>query len=484
MRATDEYTIKNEFHSSDQLMENAALAFVSAIEKENLNEQNILVLCGPGNNGGDGLAVCRILQERGYLVQALLVQFKEILSDDCALNFKRLKKVQILLKTSEIPDFSSSDILIDALLGSGLNGPTTGLVKQIIEAVNKSGKKVYSIDVPSGLSSVGISTGSGIIISDLVVSFQRPKSSFFYPENGQFIKNWICVPIGLSEEYIQEQDSYTFLLDGDIRHFLQPREKHAHKGTYGHALLLAGSHGKIGAAVLSARACLRSGVGLLTVYSPKCGYEILQISAPEAMCMSDTNNDILTDSPDLSSYTTIGIGPGIGADPLTITALQKTIETFRHPMVLDADAINGLAKHSELLKHLTPYSILTPHLKEFDRLVGESSNSMERIQKQLDFSQKHKCIVVLKGANTSISSPDGKLYFNTSGNPGMATGGSGDVLTGIITGLLAQKYEPLMAALIGVYFHGLAGDDAVLKNGQNALIASDIIEFLSIENLP
>lgn len=289
------------------------------------------------------------------------------------------------------------------------------------------------------------------------------------------------VDVDVKNVFFQSEISESFLLDELIVSFVKKRPRKSHKGIYGHALLLVGSYGKIGAAVLSARACLRSGVGLLTVDIPKCGYEILQISVPEAMCLIDDNEKNLSQFPDIKSYNAVGIGPGIGQDKLTFNLLERILKECTHPLVLDADAINIISANQQLLELIPKNTILTPHIKEFDRLTGVSENSKERFQKQREFSRRYNCIVVLKDAYTCISSVQGDLYFNTSGNQGMATGGSGDVLTGIITGLLAQGYESLLAALIGVYFHGKAGDKAAEEKGYNALIASDIVESLRIE---
>lgn len=289
------------------------------------------------------------------------------------------------------------------------------------------------------------------------------------------------VDIDVSDLLFQSDISNCFLLDESIVNFVKERSRKSHKGTYGHALLITGSYGKIGAAVLSARACLRSGVGLLTVNIPKCGYEILQTSVPEAMCLIDENEKHLVRLPNIKSYKAIGIGPGIGKDNSTAYLLKQLLINTKQPLVLDADALNIISTNQEFLELIPERTILTPHIKEFDRLVGVSENTTERFQKLKEFSRKYNCIVVLKDAYTCISSVKGDFYFNTSGNQGMATGGSGDVLTGIITGLLAQGYEPLLAALIGVYFHGKAGDKAAKEKGYNALIASDIVENLRVE---
>ena len=482
IRAADLYSMKENPMNSLELMESAASSFVNVLKKQQIASKKIIVVCGTGNNGGDGFAVCRLLRNSGIDADAVLVKFKETLSEDCVANKNRLQTLTVIDSSSQIPDFSSYDIIIDALFGSGLNSPVIGFAANVIEEINNAEKEVYSIDVPSGLFCDSISESEQIVKSTLVVSFQRPKLSFFFPENSPYIKNWEVVDIGLNESFIQEQESDYFILDERTKNLVKSRPRQSHKGTYGHALLLAGSYGKMGAAILAAKACLRSGVGLLTVNVPKCGYEIMQISVPEAMCMTDEVSTILTTLPDLKPYDSVGIGPGIGKDAFTKKMLKSLLENSIQPLVLDADAINIISENKELIELLPTNTILTPHIKEFDRLVGASQNTPERLEKQQQFSIKHTCIIVLKNANTSVSSPEGKLYFNTSGNQGMATAGSGDVLTGIITGLLAQKYDPLSAALIGVYFHGKAGDQGVEHRSYSSLIASDIIENITIEN--
>ena len=481
IRKTDEHTITKKGISSFALMGHAALAFVSVIEPLLLHSQKIAIVCGVGNNGGDGFAVARILRSKKYNIQPILVQFKETLSPDCFINFKKLEDVILVKQESKIPDFSEYDVIIDAVFGSGLSKPITGFLQQIIESINQVKKTVYSIDIPSGLFCNELSNSETIIQADLVVSFQRPKFSFFLPENGNYVKNWKTVDIGLDEEFIQQQDSNYYILNGQITDILEPRPRQSHKGSYGHALLIAGSYGKMGAAILSSKACLRSGVGLLTTYIPRCGYQIIQSSIPEAMCLTDENEEFVTQLPNVFKYDALGIGPGLDTNEKTVQVVRKLLSESNNPLVIDADAINIIAQNENLKSMIPKNSILTPHIKEFDRLTGKSDTSTERFQKQLAFSAKHQCIVVLKNAYTVISSPEGNLYFNTSGNQGMATGGSGDVLTGIITGLLAQNYSSLHAALLGVYFHGKAGDTAANIKGYNALIASDIIDALRIE---
>ncbi len=482
-RAADMYTIKHHFPSSLALMESAANAFVKAFLEEDIaNDQRILIVCGPGNNGGDGLAVARLLRERSYLVDVVLMGSEDRLSPDAQANLQRLGHQVTYLKNDDADvDLPSADIIIDALFGTGLNRPVTGLAASVIEAINAADAPVYSIDLPSGLFADGLPPKGAIVRAELVISFQRPKPAFFLPENNDYLRRWRSVDIGLDEDFLQSLQGQDFVLDKTVSQLVKRRSRYSHKGTYGHALLLAGSRGKIGAAVLCARACLRAGAGLLTAQVPGCGYDIFQSGIPEAMCLIDANADQLTELPPLHPYSVVAIGPGIGQSVATADLLRSLLTTTDKPIVIDADALNLLATDRTLLALLPPGAILTPHIKEFARLTGAAANGEDRYDQARDFARQHQCIVVLKDAHTCITAPSGERYFNTSGNPGMATGGMGDVLTGIITGLLAQGYEPLEAALIGVYFHGRAGDAVAEYRGQAALLASDVAQALRIE---
>jgi NAD(P)H-hydrate epimerase len=481
-RAADAHAIEHHFSSSLALMESAANAFVAALLEEDIIDKQMLVVCGPGNNGGDGLAVARLLRERDYLVDVVLFAPDNRLSPDAQANLDRLNKQVITLDKDVLTvNLPPADLIIDALFGTGLNRPVTGLAASIIEAINTSGAPVYAIDLPSGLFADGVPPDGAIVRAELVISFQRPKPAFFLPENNDYLRRWRSVDIGLDEDFLQGLSEKDFVLDETVSKLVKPRTRYSHKGTYGHALLLAGSRGKIGAAVLCARACLRAGAGLLTARIPGCGYEILQATIPEAMCLADPDADHLTELPPLHPYSVVAIGPGIGQSAATADLLRRLLEATDKPVVLDADALNLLAAKPDLLKLLPSGSILTPHIKEFTRLAGEAANGKDRYHQLRDFARQHRCIVVLKDAHTCIATPTGERYFNTSGNPGMATGGMGDVLTGIITGLLAQGYEPLEAALLGVYFHGRAGDAVAEQRGQAALLASDVAEALRIE---
>ena len=364
----------------------------------------------------------------------------------------------------------------------GLTRPVTGFPATLVNHINQSGALVISIDVPSGFScdrSNFTVKQPMVVHADYTLTFSPPKLGLFFPENDSFVGDWQLLDIGLSKEFIASREVKNFMIEKeDCRKILKRRNKFSHKGNFGHSLLICGSSGKMGAAVLAAGACQRSGAGLVTVRSPQCGVEILQTTVPEAMVSPDPGNMMITVLPDLSPYSSIAIGPGIGREPQTADALKLLIQQATIPLIFDADAINLLSENKTWLGFIPLGSVFTPHPKEFERIAGRSSNDFERNYLQREFSRKHQCFVVLKGSHTAITTPDGRCYFNTTGNAGMATGGSGDVLTGIIAGIMAQGYQPLESCLLGVYIHGMAGDLALSEVGYEALIASDIIKYL------
>lgn len=482
----DSLTMKLEPISSIDLMERAAQRISDWILQHFRNDQPVYIFAGPGNNGGDALAVARMLAESNYICTVFFSDFGRELKNDAVTNHVRLiEQNKVILNTIDseesIPKIPSDVIVIDGLFGSGLNKPLTGLAKSIVQMINQSGATVISIDIPSGLFGEDNSSNdfSAVVQAHFTLTFQFPKLSFFSPENAEIVGNWHVLSILLHPEAILQTESKYFTLGKTfISGILKKRGKFSHKGTFGHALLIAGSYGKMGASVLASRACLRAGVGLLTSHVPRMGYEIIQNSVPEAMCSIDTSSEIFTDFPSPELFSAIGIGPGLGKNSETQLALKKLLQAEPVKLVIDADGLNILAENKAWIELLPENVILTPHPKEFERLVGATSNSYERLQKQLDFSVRHKVIIVLKGAHTCITVPDGSAFFNETGNPGMATAGSGDVLTGIILGLLAQSYSPEEATLIGVYLHGLAGDIAASTVGQQALIAGDIINHM------
>lgn len=486
IREADAYTIENEPIASVDLMERAATAVFKRILPKLSPVQQILVIAGMGNNGGDGLVLARLLLQQGFLVQIYILSIVEKGSPDFEINLTRLKQlsnseIHLIYDESDFPPFSPDDMVIDAIFGSGLNKPVTGLVAGLINAINKSSAVVIAIDIPSGLfADKAVDTNKDVVIyADYTYTFETPKLAFLFPENEFFVGLWEVVPIGLHPEFMNSLTVKNNILnDNLVRNLIHTRRKFSHKGIFGHALLIAGSSGKYGAAILAAESCMRSGVGLLHAHLPKCAQLPLQIRIPEAMISMDISETHFSQLPDLSGYNAIGAGPGLGMQEDTCKALKLLIQNSTVPLVLDADALNILSENKTWMAFLPFESILTPHPKEFERLAGKWTDSFERLEMQRQLSIHNKVFIVLKGAHTAITTPSGDCWFNSTGNPGMATGGSGDVLTGIILGLLAQNYAPLHAALIGVYLHGRAGDLGIAEVGVEGLIASDITRMI------
>ncbi len=479
-RKADAFTIENEPVKSIDLMERAAKAFVKIFIKKYSPAHPVLVVCGTGNNGGDGMAVSRILIKKGYKVGTVALNYKKGKgSDDFITNNKRLSKlikIKAIKRSDDMPPISPDHVVIDAIFGSGLSRPVEGLYAEIIGIINQSSSRIVSIDIASGLFADQPVTEGAIIEPELTITFQMPKVAFFIPENEKYTGQFIVADIGLDKNFINACEDSNFFTDKEaLTGKMLSRNAFSHKGNFGKALLISGGKGKMGAAVLGARACLRSGAGLVTVHVPACGYEIIQSAIPEAMASVDQNMDCITDVPGIESYDAVGAGPGLGLGQETVAMIKKLIENYDGPIVFDADALNIFGKNKSLLRKLPPKSILTPHLKEFERMAGSCNTHFDRLEKQKAFSKKHNVIVVLKGAYTAVTNTEGQTFFNSTGNPGMATGGSGDVLTGMISGLLAQAYSPEDAALLGVFIHGLAGDLAAKKTGQEGMIAGDII---------
>ena len=485
IRDADLYTIKHEPVSSLALMERAAIAFVKQFEKD-FPEKNIqkYILCGNGNNSGDGLAIARLLLNKSHKATVFIFPSKNR-SVDCNKNLIRLQKkhkrnIHTISDIDFLQHISKDEIIIDAIFGTGLNKPIEqdSLPYRVMEKINSLDINVISVDIPSGLYTDKPFEGIAVM-ANKTYTFQFPKLSFLLPESGKQVNGFTILDIGLHPKFIEEiKNPYSFITEKDIRKKLISRTKFSHKGSYGHALIIAGSYGKIGAAVLCSKACLRSGAGLVTSYIPACGYDIFQSSIPESMCITDKNNMEISENPFDEKYDAIGIGPGIGTGKNTTAALSEFLKNNKKPIVVDADGLNILSKNKKLINFLPANSVLTPHPKEFERLAGKWKNDFERLELQRNFSKKYNVIVVLKGAHTSISDADENVYFNSTGNAGMATGGSGDVLTGIITGLLAQGYSPLDSAISGVYIHGLSADVALNKQSMESLIASDIVDHL------
>jgi len=424
-----------------------------------------------------------MLYELNYSVHVYVLGFAEKSSDDFKINAQRLTEVNPgaiveVLHPTDIPALEESDVVIDAIFGTGLSKPAEGIISAFIRHINHSSSKVISVDIPSGLfADVPSDHNSAIIKADYTLSFEVPKLAFMFAENYQYTGDWKILSIGLDQKFIENLPSNKKLVDQKlVSSILKVRSKFSHKGNYGHALLIAGSYGKVGAAVLAARACLRSGTGLLTVHVPRCGYSILQTAVPEAMIQTDSDENIYTSQIEMKKFSAVGVGPGIGIEEATKKALTHLIKSSEAPMVLDADAINILGDERNLISGLPENTVLTPHIKEFERITEKAKNDFHRHELQIEFAVKHKVIVVLKGAHTCIALPDGSVYFNNTGNPGMAKGGSGDALTGIILSLLAKGYSPADACIAGVHIHGLAGDIAAEEKGVESMLASDLIE--------
>jgi NAD(P)H-hydrate epimerase len=485
IRDWDEFTIQNEPISSINLMERAAGKCVEWLLKQYPDATSFGVFCGKGNNGGDGLAIARMLMKQNYPVSIYILEFGHKGTDDFQTNLARLHQlpkadIHFIQSEEQFHALPKEQVVIDALFGSGLNRNLEGVTAKLVELINSSGCEIISIDIPSGLFVDRSSKDNTIIKATHTLSFQCYKLAFLVAENQDYVGELHILDIGLHNKYYKTVDSTFELVDDSIIHSIhKSRKKFAHKGNFGHALLIAGSYGKMGAAVLSAKACMRSGAGLLTCHIPKCGYNILQSTVPEAMVMTDLNAEFNTKvDGDLTKYDVIGIGPGIGTAPATKMMLRELLDSFRNPVVLDADALNSMASQKNLMQLIPAGSILTPHPKEFERLFGETTNDFEKIELALEKAKELKCIIVLKGHYTLIATADGKGFFNSTGNPGMATAGSGDVLTGILTGLLAQGYSAVEAAVLGTYLHGLAGDIAAKTLSMEAILAGDIIDNL------
>jgi NAD(P)H-hydrate epimerase len=489
VKELDQYTITYEPIRSIDLVERAAQAFVGEFVRRYNKESRVIVLAGQGNNGADALAVARLLAERSFnKVEAYLFNPPAgKLSEECEKNKWKLleRHADVIFKevtaTFSPPLLGKHDVVIDGLFGSGLNRPLAGGFAAVVNYVNQSKVTVVSIDLPSGLFGEDNreNTSHTILRANLTFTFGFPKLAFLLPENETYVGAWQTLDIGIHPDGIaQTPTCYYMTTKDDAARFLPPRSKFAHKGMFGHALLLAGSRGKMGASLLAAQACLRSGVGLLTVHIPSCGETMLQTALPEAMLSSDVQTDYIASLPDLRAYSAIGIGPGLGKHPASGAVLETLLQTSSAPLVIDADALNLIASDKDRMALIPPDSILTPHPKEFDRLAGASDSSYERLMKAQAFAVEHKLIVALKGAHTAVCTSDGNIYFNPNGNPGMATAGSGDVLTGVILGLLAAGCRPEEAALTGVFLHGTAGDQAAACRSEESLIASDIIDKL------
>lgn len=487
IRKADEYTIKNEPISSVDLMERAAReCFIWLAQKAAVN-QEFAIFCGPGNNGGDGLVIARLLAHAGYSSSVFILNLNDKYSSDFQVNLKRLEGIEncnieyLSEKNHEFSEILPQAIIIDAIFGSGLNKELKGFPKSLIKRLNELSNIKVAIDIPSGLFADQHSDAPKAIIfqADYTLSFQFPKLAFMMPENESYVGDWKVLDIHLSQEYISNTETHQFYLTHHfISSLVKSRRRFSHKGSFGHSLIIAGDELKMGAAVLCSKAALRIGSGLTTLHHPSSFKGQITSVIPELMSSIDKSGIAFTKVPELSPFSHIAVGPGLGTRPDTAKALKILIQQSDAPMVLDADALNILSENKTWLSFLPKGSILTPHLGELTRLIGKYKNDFDRLEKSLEFAKKHNIYLLVKGANSMTFTPNSKVFFNSTGNPGMATGGSGDVLTGMIVGLLAQGYSSVEAAILGVYLHGLSGDLAAHKMGEESLIAGDIIDHI------
>ncbi len=482
--AADKFTIKKQQITSDELMERAAVQIFNWIHLRMQGAPvKIHLFCGIGNNGGDGIALARHLQEHGYHIAVYAVNYSKTRSKDFLINLERLKDRKVwpefLESDDSLPVIGKDDIIVDAIFGIGLNRKAEPWVIKLISHLNDSLAFILSVDIPSGLFTDKVPKNkNGVIKANYVLSFQTPKLVFFLPETGIYLDQWEVLDIGLDLEYIYGTETQFELIGkNEVLPFYIPREKFSHKGTYGHSLIVGGSLGKVGAVILASKACLSSGSGLVTAYVPKCGNAPLQTAFPEAMTISDEGEEKISNIKFDISPTVIGIGIGLGIHEETQRAFSAFLKTNKSPLIIDADALNILSKNPALLKILPKQSVLTPHPKELERLIGKWEDDFDKLKKAMLFSKKYDCILIIKGAHTIVVYNE-KGYVNTTGNPGMATAGSGDVLMGMITGLVAQGYNPLQASIVGAYLHGRAGDMAVEDTGYQALTATHLINSI------
>lgn len=483
MAQADKATLKKNSITSLELMEHAAhLCFQWLQNHIKPNDAKIHVFCGIGNNGGDGLVITRYLMENKYNVTSYIVNFSKKRSENFLVNYERVKDIgnwpEVISNENEFPEINENDLVIDAIFGHGLSRSPEGFTKKLIQYLNKKQAFILAIDLPSGLfSNKPVEDQKSVLKANHILTFEYPKLAFLLSENKDFVASWEIININLDEDFVETlKPNYNYVTKNEIVPIYKFRKKWNHKGDFGHALLIGGSFGKIGAITLASKAALKIGSGLVSTYLPKCGYQIIQTAIPEVMAEVDTD-DLLAYFNFKTKATVIGIGSGMGTAEKTAKGFEGFIKENKLPLVIDADAINLISKDKNLLSFLPKNTVLTPHPKELKRLIGTWKNDYEKLYKAKEFTKKHHCILVLKDAITAIVTEDA-TYFNSTGNPALATAGSGDVLTGIITGLIAQNYTPLQAAIFGVYLHGLTADIASLEMGYETFIASNILDYL------
>lgn len=478
IREADRYTIAREPIDSIALMERASESIAQWVAGHVRPECPLAFFVGKGNNGGDGLAVARMLHRAGFSCAVYLAFGRDELSEECRFNLERLPRGLPVRPMAEA-SLPEGTVIVDALLGTGVRGELTEPLLGAVRRINSSGCRVVSIDLPSGMFSEFGNAGRTTVRATTTLTLEFPKLALLLPEGGEAAGEVVVLPIGLSEEYMDRAESLYFYTDAAAAARLPlSRPKFAHKGNCGHALLVCGSEDMAGAAVLATGAALRSGCGLVTVHLPRSERVSVHANSPSAIVSGDPEPVFSRLPRDMGRYDAVGVGPGVGQDPRSFEALEALLRAGL-PAVIDADALNMLSARTELQRLVARGSILTPHLGELRRLAGDWASEDEKIEKTRDLASRLGCCVVVKGAHTMVCSSDGRCFFNSSGNPGMAKGGSGDVLTGFLAGLLARGYESLAAAILGVYLHGRAGDRAADYYGQEAMNAGDLIDFLS-----
>lgn len=481
VKAWDKYTIQHEPISSVDLMERASAACVEWLKKNIKLSQKLVLFCGPGNNGGDGLAIARMILLSGGTVDIYVLQ-SDHFSNDFTANLQRLRAlshpVNYLIQESDIPALENDAVIIDALFGSGLNRGLEGLAQTLVTNINKSQTTVVSVDMPSGLFADKTSKNNTVIEADYTLTFQTLKLAFLLPENSDYAGEVTVLDIGLHPQYYRDTDSGFEVISSEFIHSIyRPRKKFSHKGSFGTCALIAGSYGMMGAAVLSAQACMRSGAGKLRCHIPETGYDILQSAVPEAMCITDSGNKFHSKLTVSSEYDAYAVGPGLGSET-EATLLKELFEQKPERLIMDADALNLLADNKNLYRQIPPQTIITPHPKEFERLFGSTPDNFARLKLAQQKAQELQVYIILKGNYSFIATPGGRGYFNPTGNPGMATAGSGDVLTGMLLGLSGQYPDAAHVAILGTYLHGLAGDMAASEKTEEAMVAGDIIDYL------
>ncbi len=481
----DQATITEQNLSSLELMNRAAgeLARWFYAHFGPPDAPDVLLLCGPGNNGGDGLALARLLHQAGYAVRVACLPAARASADCQAQRAALPPAVPVAdLDPAHLPHLTAQTLVVDALFGTGLSRPLAGLAAAAVAHLNAAAVCVVAIDVPSGLfADASQPVNSIVVCAAHTVGFGPPKLAYLLPQNADFVGDWHTLDIGLSGAFIaQGATPWHFTDAAAVAGSLPRRPKFSHKGTFGHGLLLAGQKGQVGAAVLAAGAALHGGIGLLTVRVPAVGYAIVQTAVPEALCLPDPQPDHLSTLPDLAPYRAVAIGPGLGQAPASRALLQALLETAgERALILDADALNLLGAHRELLALLPENTILTPHPREFERLTEPARDDYHRLALLRDFARRHRCYVVLKGAHSALATPEGAVHFNASGNPGLATGGSGDTLTGVLLALRCdQRLTAFAAARLAVFAHGYAAELAAAATSEIGLRPTEVQRFI------